>query len=76
MGMQVRVISFVMRRICVEMQKTWQGCQGGGAGNQGGNLSIAVEMTQNSNGNDKFKGWREVKRTENKHVCKNIVSYI
>ena len=25
------------------------------AGNQGGNLSIAVEMTQKSNGNDHFK---------------------
>ena len=31
------------------------GNQSGNAGNQGGNLSTAVEMTQNSNGNDKFK---------------------
>ena len=35
--------------------------QGGDAGNQGGNLSIAVEITQNSNGNDKLKDWTEVK---------------
>ena len=35
--------------------------QGGDAGNQGGNLSIAVEITWNSNGNDKLKDWREVK---------------
>ena len=31
------------------------------AGNQGGNLSTAVEITWNSNGNDKLKDWREVK---------------
>ena len=35
--------------------------QGGDAGNQGKNISIAVDMTQNSNGNHKFKEWREVK---------------
>ena len=35
--------------------------QGGDAGNQGGNLSIVVEITWNSNGNDKLKDWREVK---------------
>ena len=32
-------------------------------------------MTQNSNGNDKFKDWREVKIIEN-CVCKNLVSHI
>ena len=37
------------------------GNQGGDAGNQGGNLSIAVEITWNSNGNDKLKDWREVR---------------
>ena len=42
--------------------------QGGDAGNQVGNLSIAVEMTQNSNGNDKFKEWRKVKIIENEHT--------
>ena len=35
--------------------------QGGDARNQGGNLSIAVEITWNSNGNDKLKVRREVK---------------
>ena len=35
--------------------------QGGDAENQGENLSIAVEMTQKSNENDKFKEWREEK---------------
>ena len=37
------------------------GNQGGNAGNQVGNLSIAVEITWNSNGNDKFKDWIEAK---------------
>ena len=37
------------------------GNQGGDAGNQGGNLGIAVEITWISYGNDKFKDWREVK---------------
>ena len=31
-------------------------------------LSIAVEMTPNGNGNDKFKEWREVRITENVHT--------
>ena len=39
------------------------GNQVGDAGNQGGNLSTAVEITWNSNGNDKLKDWREVKVT-------------
>ena len=33
----------------------------GHTGNQGGNLSVAVEITWNSNGNDKLKDCREVK---------------
>ena len=37
------------------------GNQGGDARNQGGNLSIAVKITWNRNGNDKVKDWREVK---------------
>ena len=37
------------------------GNQGGDAGNQAGNLSVAVEITWNSKGNDKLKDWREVK---------------
>ena len=40
---------------------------------QGGNLDIAVEMKQESNRNGKFKEWREVKVTENEHICKNLV---
>ena len=50
--------------------------QVGDAGNKGGNLSIAVEITKNSNENDKFKEWREVKIKENEHICKNLVSQI
>ena len=34
------------------------GNQGGDKENQGGNLGIAVEMKQESNGNDKFKEWK------------------
>ena len=37
------------------------GNQGGDAGNQVRSLSIAVEITWNSKGNDKLKDWREVK---------------
>ena len=35
--------------------------QGRNVGNQDGNLSVAVEITWNSNRNDKLKDWREVK---------------
>ena len=45
------------------------GNQGGDAGNQGGNLHIAIETTWNSNGNDKLKDWREAKII-------NLVSHI
>ena len=55
--MRVRRISVGMWGIWVEIQK----CQGGNAGNQDGNLGIVVEITWNSNGNDKLKDWREVK---------------
>ena len=37
---------------------------------------MAVEMTQNNNGNDKFKEQREAKIVENEHICKNAVSQI
>ena len=43
--------------------------QGGGAGNQGGNLRIMEEITWNSNGIDKLKDWKKVKIT-------NLVSCI
>ena len=66
MGMQVQGIS-------VKMQKN-VGHQGSNAGNQSENLSIAVEITQNSNRNDKFKEWREVKKiVENGHICKTKI---
>ena len=39
--------------------------QGGDLKNQAGNLGIAVEIKLESNGNDKFKEWREVKIIEN-----------
>ena len=52
MGMWVRKISLVMQGMWV----MWN--QGDDAGNQGENLSIAVEMTQNSFENNKFKEWR------------------
>ena len=35
--------------------------QGGDIGNQGGNLSITVEITRNSNKNGKFKDWKKFK---------------
>ena len=45
-------------------------------GNQGRNLSIAVEMTQNGNGNEAFKERRVVKIIKNEQICKNLVSHI
>ena len=50
--------------------------EGGDVENQGGNLVIVVEMTQESNGNDKFKQQREVKIIENEHIRKNLVLHI
>ena len=44
--------------------------QGGDVDNQCGKLSIAVKITQESNGNDKFKEWRELKINENEHIYK------
>ena len=75
MGMRVRGVSVRMRGTRVKMREK-MGDQGDDARNQVWNLSIAVEMSQNSKGNDKFKEWREVKIIENKHVCKNLVSHI
>ena len=43
-----------MQGIWVEKRKM-RGNRGGDAGNQNGNLGIAVAMTKTSNGNDKFK---------------------
>ena len=51
------------------------GNQGGDAGNQNWNLVIAVEITKNSNENDKLKEWREVRLIENEHIRKILVSY-
>ena len=52
------------------------GNQGGDVENQGGKLGIAEEMTQESNRNDKFKEWIEIKIIENEHICKNFVLHI
>ena len=52
------------------------GNQVGDVENQSGNLGMAVEMTKESNGNDKLKEWREVKIIENEHICKNLVLHI
>ena len=52
------------------------GNQGGDVQDQGGNLGIAVETKQESNGNNKFKEWREVKVIENKQICENLVLHI
>ena len=49
------------------------GIQGGDVQNHGGNLGIAVEMKQESNGNDKFKEWREVKIIVTEHICINLI---
>ena len=68
MGMRVRRISVGMRIIWVEMQKLL----GIRMVVHSGNLIIAVEMTQNSTGNE----WRKVKIIENEHICKNLVSHI
>ena len=57
--MRMRRIGVGIRGIWVEIQNG--GNQGGDAGSEDGNLSIAVEITWNSNGNDKLKDWREVK---------------
>ena len=50
--------------------------QGGDAENQGGNLGVAIEKIQESNGNDKFKEWREVQKIENEHIFKKSVLHI
>ena len=49
------------------------GSKGGDAGNEGRILDIAVEITWKSNGNDKFKEWREIKIIENEHIYKNLI---
>ena len=49
------------------------GNQGDDAGNQSGNLGIAIDMRQNGHGNNKFKKQREVKIIKNEHICKNLV---
>ena len=67
MGMRMRRISMGIR------ESGWKCKRCGESGwrfrDQGGNLSIAVEITWNSNGNNKFKDWREVKII-------NLVSHI
>ena len=50
--------------------------QCGDAGNQMGNLGIALEMTWNCSGNDKLKEWKQVEIIENEHIPKNLVPHI
>ena len=50
--------------------------QGSDAANKNRNLGIAVGVTQNSYGSNKFKEWREIKIIKNEHICKNLVSHI
>ena len=54
--MRVRGISLEMQKVWLEMRKIW-GIRkiNEDTGNQDGNLSIAVEMIKNLNGNKKFK---------------------
>ena len=78
---RIRVEMQGMRCECGCRESAWEcgesgrkyknmGNQGGDAGNQGENLSIAVEITWNSNGNDKLKDRRKVK------IIINLVSRI
>ena len=74
MEMQVWRISVGMLGISLEMKNMWgirEAIQG-----IDGNLSIAVEITCNRNGNYKFKEWRDVKIIESKNTCKNLISHI
>ena len=56
----------VMQGMCV----MWN--QGNDAGNHGENLSLAIEMTQDTNENDR----EIIKLRENEHICKNLVLLI
>ena len=52
------------------------GNQAGDARNQDRNLSMTVEIIQNSNGNDKFKKQRQVKIIENKYIYENKMGHL
>ena len=52
------------------------GNRGGDVQNQGRNFGIAVKMKKESNRNDKFNKWREVKIIKNEHICKILVLLI
>ena len=41
-----------------------------------GNLSIVVETTKTSNGNDKLKEWGKAKIIENQHIYKTSIPHI
>ena len=74
MGMQVQEINVEMWNISVEIRKMW--------GIRVAMKAIKVKLNYigrngiNSNGNDKFKEWREVQIIENEHICKNLVPHI
>ena len=72
--MQVQEINVEMWNISVEIRKMW-------------GIRVAMQANKvklnyigrngiNSNGNDKFKEWREVQIIENEHICKNLVPHI
>ena len=72
--MQVQEINVEMWNISVEIRKMW--------GIRVAMQAIKVKLNYigrngiNSNGNDKFKEWREVQIIENEHICKNLVPHI
>ena len=72
--MQVQEINVEMWNINVEIRKMW--------GIRVAMQAIKVKLNYigrngiNSNGNDKFKEWREVQIIENEHICKNLVPHI
>ena len=72
--MQVQEINVEMWNISVEIRKMW--------GIRVAMQAIKVKLNYigrngiNSNGNDKFKEWREVQIIENEHIYKNLVPHI
>ena len=72
--MQVQEMNVEMWNISVEIRKMW--------GIRVAMQAIKVKLNYigrngiNSNGNDKFKEWREVQIIGNEHICKNLVPHI
>ena len=55
-------------------KKMWD--QGVDVASENGNLSIVVELPQNSDENNKFKEQIKVRIIENEYICKHLVSQI